>query len=40
MCVHNFSALAQLFHTLKAISPPNKKPPSDMMPPSQLMLPN
>jgi len=37
--VHNFFAVAQHFHILKTIFPPNKQP-SDLMPPSQLMLPN
>jgi hypothetical protein len=40
MYVHNFFALAQHFHILKTISPPPNKQPSDLMPLSQLMLPN
>jgi hypothetical protein len=39
MYVHNFFAFAQHFHILKTIFPPNKQP-SDLMPLSQLMLPN
>jgi len=39
MYVHNVFALAQHFHILKTIFPPNKQP-SDLMPLSQLMLPN